>query len=78
MSGPWIEGTLEYLDIEMGCWVVTDNQGVHYELHGPLADQIKRPENIGKKIRISGQIRRDLASVCMVGPIFEVTAYEFL
>ncbi len=78
MSGPWIEGTLEYLDIEMGCWVVTDNQGVHYELHGPLADQIKRPENIGQKIRISGQIRRDLASICMVGPIFEVTAYEFL
>jgi hypothetical protein len=51
---------------------------VHYELYGPLAEKIKRPENIGRKIRISGQVRRDLASICMVGPIFEVTAYEFL
>jgi hypothetical protein len=76
-SGPWIEGTLELLDVEGGCWMVTSASGVHYELIGPLADQIKRPENIGRKIRISGQVI-PAYSYCMVGPIFKVSAYEFL
>jgi len=73
----WIEGTLELLDLEGGCWVVTDNLGVHYELYGPLAGEINRPENIGKRIRIAGRVRTDLVLSCMVGPIFEVFAYEF-
>jgi hypothetical protein len=77
MSGPWIEGTLELLDIEGGCWVVATAQGVNYQISGPLAEQIKRPENIGRKIRIYGKVIPAF-SYCMVGPIFEVTAYEFL
>jgi hypothetical protein len=77
VAGPGIEGTLELLDVEGGCWVVTSASGVHYELVGPLAAQLKRPENIGRKIRISGKVI-PAVSYCMVGPIFEVSAYEFL
>jgi len=78
VSDPWLEGTLELVDIEGGCWVVAAAQGVDYQIYGSLAEKIKRPENIGRKIRISGQLKTTMVSYCVAGPIFEVSAYEFL
>jgi sugar lactone lactonase YvrE len=78
VSDPWIEGTLELVDIEGGCWVVAAAQGVDYQIYGSLAEKIKRPENMGRKIRISGQLKTTMVSYCVAGPIFEVSAYEFL
>ncbi|KPJ61703.1 MAG: hypothetical protein AMJ46_00285 [Latescibacteria bacterium DG_63] len=63
-----MEGTVQFLDIEGGCWRIAGNDGVNYE-------PINLPEEFkedGLAVRFKVKYRDDLVSICMVGRIVEL------
>lgn len=65
-----IEGTLKFIDINFGAWVIELDSGQKYEI-----DIESIPEehlNDGKKIVLEVEVREDLFSNNMLGPIIEI------
>lgn len=67
-----VDATVEFLDLEGGCWRLTQADGIGYE---PLSlpDDFRQH---GLAVRATLRLRTDLASICQVGPIAEVLAIE--
>ncbi|OYD09884.1 hypothetical protein [Paludifilum halophilum] len=68
-SGDFIlKGTMRYLDIQGGCWVLVDESGERFELVGD-AEQLARVQVDGLKVRVVVRRASDRVSRCMIGPI---------
>jgi|SRR5690606_31075842 len=63
-----LTGRVEFRDLEGGCLVLVAG-GKTYQLVG--VDQ--RQARPGTTITVRGQVRTDVATICQVGPVFEVT-----
>jgi len=63
-----VEGTVQYVDVEGGCWRIVGYDGVNYEPVN-LPDEFKKD---GLAVRFSAKRREDLVSQCMVGQIVEL------
>jgi hypothetical protein len=57
-----------------GAWALVTQDGVTYELHQP-PPAILKP---GLQIRILGQIRDDIMSLAMIGPVLEIRQFELI
>ncbi|UBF27759.1 hypothetical protein K9N68_07550 [Kovacikia minuta CCNUW1] len=68
-----VEGTIERKGIGPGTWALVTN-GKTYELHKPPADLHKS----GLKVKVEGQVREDVMSFAMIGPILEVDRFEVI
>ena|GEM_PF-7042118 len=68
-----IVGTLRYLQLEGGCWVIDSGS----KSYVPLS---KDPSFFrdGAKVKVAGMVRDDMLSICMSGPVVEVVSYEFI
>ena len=64
-------GTVQYLDLEGGCWVIKSS-GERYE---PLSLPSEFRED-GLRLRFEARPAEDVASICMVGPIIELVEIE--
>lgn len=64
-----LTGTIQRVDIGMGVWTLTAEDGQTYELrnapHGLL--------RAGLKVDVQGQVRTDIATTAMVGPVLQVS-----
>ena len=68
------DGSVTYVTIEGGAWVLAGDDGVTYQ---PL----NLPESFveeGLRVRVEAEARDDLASFLMVGPIVEIERIERL
>lgn len=65
------DGTVRFLEIEGGCWVI-ESSGETYE---PLSLPREFQED-GLRIRFEARTVEDVASVCQVGPIIELVEIE--
>jgi len=70
-----LEGTIARTQMGPGTWTLTTADGSTYELHANLPRALQQP---GLSVRLQGQIRDDVMTLAMVGPVFEVTDYEIL
>lgn len=68
-----LTGTIEWQELGMGVWVLVAD-GVTYELKDPPSE-LCQPQ---AKVRIVGQIREDVMTVAMVGPVLEVLSLQVL
>jgi hypothetical protein len=68
-----LEGILECKPFGPNTWalVTTDET---YELLEP-DPQLQQD---GKRAKLTGQVRADVMTIAMIGPVFEVTSFEFL
>jgi hypothetical protein len=64
-------GTVRFIDIEGGCWVIQTSEAIY------------EPTNLPAELRVDGlgvtfqaTVRDDLASICMVGQIVELLRIE--
>lgn len=67
-----VEGKIEHKGFGPGAWALVSNSGETYELH-------KAPSNLqkdGLKVKVSGQIREDVMTFAMIGPVLEVEQFE--
>jgi hypothetical protein len=65
-------GTIQFLDIEGGVWVLTLPSGEHYALFRAPKELLQE----GLEVTIQGQIREDMVTVAQVGPVLEVKSFQ--
>ena len=69
-----VQGTIEHKMLGMGAWALVGQDGQTYELH-------KAPKELhkdGLKVKVKGQIRDDVMTIAMIGPVLEVQSFEVL
>lgn len=68
-----LTGTIERRDIGTGAWALVTEEGVTYEiLRGADKDLLKA----GQKAKVKGQVREDVMTIAMIGPVLEVKSFE--
>jgi hypothetical protein len=70
-----LTGTVFHSDVEGGCLGLTGDDGKNYELLGTAGRDVLVP---GARVRVSGRVRTDVATICQIGTPFEVTSAERL
>lgn len=74
MSNVHLTGTIQRVTLGMGAWTLVTDQGDTYELHRPPTDLC----TAGLKVKIQGQIRSDIATLAMVGPVLEIKTFSIV
>ncbi len=69
-----VEGTIERQGFGSGTWALVSDSGETYELHKAPNDLQKA----GLKAKVKGQIRDDVMTISMIGPVLEVQSFELL
>lgn len=67
-----ITGTIKFVDLEGGCWKIIASNGENYEPTN-LEEAYKQD---GLEVKFEGIIRNDMASICQVGTLIEITKIE--
>ncbi|WP_088243362.1 hypothetical protein [Calothrix rhizosoleniae] len=70
-----ILGTIQRRDIGMGAWALVSEEGVTYEIFKGADAALLHPE---LKARVTGQIREDVMTMAMIGPVLEVESFEIM
>lgn len=69
-----VEGTIERKGFGTGTWAIVSAQGETYELRKAPSELQKN----GLKVKVSGQIREDVMTIAMIGPVLEVERFEVI
>ncbi|MBW4668886.1 MAG: hypothetical protein KME60_16050 [Cyanomargarita calcarea GSE-NOS-MK-12-04C] len=70
-----LTGTIQHRDIGTGAWALVTDEGVTYEI---LRGADKNLLKVGQKAKVTGQVREDVMTVAMIGPVLEVKSFEAL
>jgi hypothetical protein len=70
-----LTGTIQRRDIGTGAWALVTDEGVTYEI---LRGADKNLLKVGQKAKVTGQVREDVMTVAMIGPVLEVKSFEAL
>ncbi|MBD2771635.1 hypothetical protein [Iningainema tapete] len=68
-------GTIQHRDIGTGTWALVTDEGVTYEIKRG-AD--KKLLQAGQKVKVTGQVREDVMTMGMIGPVLEVKSFEVI
>lgn len=68
-----VEGTIQRSAIGMGAWTLVTQDGTTYEIHKGAPKDLLQP-NLA--VRVKGQVRDDVMTISMVGPVLEVKSFE--
>ncbi len=69
-----ITGKVERRDLGMGAWALVSDTGETYELMDP-------PEKLYQcqdRVKVEGQIRDNVMTIAMIGPVLEVTSFSVI
>ncbi|ATB34232.1 DUF5818 domain-containing protein [Melittangium boletus] len=69
-----LTGRVVYRDLEGGVWVLEADDGRTYQLEGGDR-KIKKD---GQRVEVEGEVARDVMTIAMVGPVFNVASYRFI
>ncbi len=70
-----LTGTIERRDIGTGAWaLVTDNGDTYEILRGADKSLLKA----GQKAKVTGNVREDVMTAAMIGPVLEVKSFDVL
>ncbi|ARV58669.1 hypothetical protein BZZ01_08465 [Nostocales cyanobacterium HT-58-2] len=70
-----VTGTVERRDIGTGAWALVTDEGKTYEiLRGADKNLLKQ----GQKAKVTGQVREDVMTVAMIGPVLEVKSFDVI
>ena len=69
-----VTGTIRRSDMGAGAWaLVTDNGD--YEIYKGAPKELLLP---GQKVKVKGQVREDVMTFAMIGPVLEVKSFEVI
>lgn len=69
-----VKGKIDRKGFGTGTWAIVSEAGETYELHHP-PNELKKS---GLQVKVEGQIREDVMTLAMIGPVLEVVNYEVL
>lgn len=70
-----IEGKIERQGMGPGTWALVTDQGQTYELQQGTPKALLKS---GLKVKVQGQVREDVMTFAMIGPVLEVKNFEVL
>ncbi|BCL33594.1 hypothetical protein [Nostoc sp. MS1] len=70
-----VTGKIERRNLGMGAWALVSDDGVTYEI---LKGADKELLKAGQKAKVEGQVREDIMTIAMIGPVLEVKSFEVL
>ncbi|HIK04509.1 MAG TPA: hypothetical protein IGS40_07305 [Trichormus sp. M33_DOE_039] len=70
-----VTGKIERRQLGMGTWALISDEGVTYEI---LKGADKELLKAGQKAKVTGQVREDIMTIAMIGPVLEVKSFEVL
>ncbi|MEK6840326.1 MAG: hypothetical protein AABX79_00005, partial [Nanoarchaeota archaeon] len=65
-------GVIQFVDIEGGCWKIVADNGTNYEPTN-LNESFKQD---GLEVEFEGKLQEDMASICQIGTLIELTEIE--
>ncbi|TRU26379.1 MAG: hypothetical protein EWV81_10110 [Microcystis aeruginosa Ma_SC_T_19800800_S464] len=69
-----VTGQVKRIEIGTGTWALIADNGQTYELMEPTAELIQTKV----KVTVIGQIRSDVMTLAMIGPVLQVTSFQSL
>ncbi|MDB9467796.1 hypothetical protein PN480_17050 [Dolichospermum circinale CS-1225] len=70
-----ITGTIERRNIGLGVWAFVTEDGVTYQIPKSADKNLLKS---GQKAKVTGQVRNDLMTTAMIGPVLEVHSFEVI
>ena len=70
-----ITGTIQRNDMGTGTWAIVTDDGVTYEVHKGAPKELLKS---GQKVKVQGQVREDVMTLAMIGPVLEVKSFEVI
>ncbi len=70
-----VTGTVERRDIGTGAWALVSNDGTTYEI---LRGADKNLLKAGQKAKVTGEVREDVMTIAMIGPVLEIKSFDLL
>lgn len=70
-----ITGTIERRNIGLGAWAFVTEDGVTYQIPKSADKNLLKS---GQKAKVTGQVRNDLMTTAMIGPVLEVDDFELM
>jgi hypothetical protein len=68
-----VEGTVERSPMGTGTWALVTHDGNTYEIMKGAPKELLQP---GLKVKAKGQVRDDVMTMAMIGPVLEVKSFE--
>ncbi|MCW9681276.1 MAG: hypothetical protein AN487_11895 [Anabaena sp. CRKS33] len=70
-----ITGTIERRNIGLGVWAFVTEDGVTYQIPKSADKNLLKS---GQKAKVTGQVRNDLMTTAMIGPVLEVHSFQVI
>ena len=70
-----ITGTIERRNIGLGVWAFVTEDGVTYQIPKSADKNLLKS---GQKAKVTGQVRNDLMTTAMIGPVLEVHSFQVM
>ena len=70
-----VTGTIQHRDLGPGAWALVTDDGVNYEIFKGADKKLLKS---GQKVKVQGQVREDVMTIAMIGPVLEVKSFEIL
>ncbi|WP_017306878.1 hypothetical protein [Spirulina subsalsa] len=67
-------GKIEHRGMGPGAWALVADTGETYELRNAPSELCQA----GLKVKLKGEVRRDIMTFAMIGPVFEVQSFEVI
>jgi hypothetical protein len=69
-----VTGTIEKINMGPGTWALKSDEGKTYELYQLPSELLQ----VGLKVTIDAQVRDDVMTMAMIGPVLEVYSFQIL
>ena len=69
-----VKGVIEHKGFGPGTWALVGEDGETYE----LKDAPSGLKQAGLKVSVTGEVRKDVMTFAMIGPVLEVQSFEAL
>ncbi len=70
-----VTGTIERKDIGTGAWALVADDGTTYEIHRAASKDLLKS---GQKVSVVGQVKEDVMTFAMIGPVLEVQSFDVI
>ena len=69
-----VNGVIDRKGLGTGTWALVSDSGETYELKD-APDELKKSD---LKVKVEGQVRDDVMTIAMIGPVLEVKSFKVL
>jgi hypothetical protein len=70
-----ITGKIERRNIGLGAWAFVTDDGVTYEIPKSADKNLLKS---GQTVQVTGEVRDDIMTIAMIGPVLEVESFEVI